>query len=120
MDNIELTMDTDYAPDLAVTEGFGEIKDVVEFIIVKYLSNDDFSITLIEKTEENIKDIHAMIDDGMAITILGNGVANKTSVAELMYGLNHSTRVLFRSTINDAVEKFTKGDEILRKSLRES
>ena len=120
MENIELTMDTNYAPDLTITEGFGEVKDVVEFIIVKYLSNDDFSIALVEQTEENIKDIHKMINDGMAITILGNGVANQTNIAELMYGLNHSARTLFRSAVNDIVQKFTEGDKLLRESLRES
>ena len=119
MGMVELTMDTDYAPNLYPMEDLGEPKDVVEFIIVKYLTNDDFSISLIEQTEENIKAVHDMINEGMAITILGNGVANQTNIAELMYGLNHPTRTLFRSGVNDIVQKFTEGDQLLRQSLKE-
>jgi hypothetical protein len=120
MNNIELTMDTNYAPDLCQEEDFlGMEQDEVKFIIVKYLINDDFSIALLEHTDQNINDIHKMIDEGIQITILGFGAAAHTSIAELMYGLNHPTRALFRSGVNDIVQKFKEGDELLRKSLKE-
>lgn len=116
--NVEFTLDTDYAPKFS-NEDLGEIEKEFNFMIVKFNNSNDTNITIIKETDENVKKIEEMMMQGYKIMVLGMGTAKNTNVTELMYGLNHPTRTLFRSGVNDLVKAFTEGDDLLRKSLKE-
>ena len=118
-DNIELTLDTDYAPKFS-TEGFGEKEKEFNFIFVKYTDKkepNDIKISIVKDSPENLDNIQRMMGEGYQITVLGVGTAKNTNITELMYGLNHPTRTLFRSGVNDLAKLFTEGDGLLKKSL---
>lgn len=116
---IELTLDTEFAPKYS-TETLGEKEEEFNFLIVKYIAGEDISISLVKEDQENINRLDKLMDEGFPVYVLGRGTAKHTNITELIYGLNHPTRVLYRSAVNDISSAFTEGDDLFRKSLKES
>ena len=119
-------LDDDYAPKLYTGIPLGDAKEEEKFIIVKVPTQipGETNITLMKKTEENINEINSiMLEDQKngveGIKIIGIGTAFGTNIAEIMYGMNFSTRNIYRSSIGELSRKFTEIDKEIRLLMNE-
>ena len=120
--NNEFILDDEYAPKLRSDIPLGDKKEELEFLILKIPTEipGEINITLLEKNKENIREINNLLQGGnIGIEILGCGNARNTNAAELMYGLNFSTRNLFRSSIGNIAKSFTDSDKEIRLLMNE-
>ena len=112
-----ITFDTDYMPRLSnipIKEGNG--KDS-EFVILEFNTTEsgDPNTTIIPKEQLETEQFKNLIEAGMC-RIIGGGVCTK-SISELMYGLQHTTRIMYKHTIQEAFKKFTTDDIFIRESF---
>jgi len=123
--NNEMKFDTKYIPSLATQTPLREKyidEKLISFLIVELEANKeskDPNISIIEDNERN----REMIELTNA-TIVGGGVTSR-SLPQLMYGLQHPTRLFYKDTmagINEFLDKylnnkFTSDDAQLRETL---
>ena len=121
MNNVIIT-DTDYAPKNSTDEFRGfEGGQKIMFVRVFPESGDPF-INIVADNEYMRE-----CCDKVGAIIVGTGVIEDTSIGELMYGLQHPTRTLYRdamSTFNEIYKKalenkFTADDAELRKQFNQ-
>jgi hypothetical protein len=111
---MDTILDTELSPKLS-TDKLNTTEDKITFLLIDTtIDNGEFtdpSISIIEDTEENrqyIKDNN--------INVIGAGTTKK-SIAELTYGINHPTRLLYRSAVTNLMGEFTEDDKVLRSAL---
>jgi len=113
-----ISMDSDYAPTNSdIKLKMNTTGEKIKFILV-YTTSDDPYTAIMEDTEDNRKTI-----EEYGLKIIGHGETD-ISIPELIYSLNHSSRIQYKSTINDLIEysyklrdRFTKDDKEFREIL---
>ena len=113
MDFIEF--DTDYMPhlsDVELNKSNGEDTKfaIIEFVTVK--ESNDPNIHIVTSDYIESKEVKELIDKGIC-RVIGGGICTK-SIAELMYGLQHTTRIMYKHTIQEAFKKFQTDDGFIR------
>jgi hypothetical protein len=110
-----IEFDTDLMPSLsdAVLEpDNGEDKG---FAILEFLAaaeSGDPNIIIIDNNDLESDNIKDLLDKGIC-RIIGGGVTTK-SIPALMYGLQHTTRIMYKHTIQEMSRKFTTDDEFIK------
>jgi hypothetical protein len=120
-DNKVIGFDTDYSPSLSDTPLRSADSGPEKYIIV-FTSNknsDDLALSILPDTEyfNNIVKEHEL-------TVVARGVSD-ISISSLSYGLQHSTRLLYKSLVqdlnylytNNIMNRFEKDDKLLREEL---
>ena len=116
-----ITIDTDYSPDLSDTPMRAAINGPEKFIIV-YTSgkdSDDLSLSILPDN-----DYYNELIKTNNIKVVARGVSD-ISISSLYYGLQHPTRILYKSLVqdlnyfyhNNIGTRFEKDDEVLRTEL---
>ena len=113
MDSI--TFDTDFMPSLSDLElenedGTDKGFAILEFVTVEESKDPNITIIPSEKVESEY--FQDLISKGIC-KIIGGGVSTK-SIPALMYGIQHTTRVMYKHTIQEAFRKFSSDDEFIR------
>jgi hypothetical protein len=120
-DNKVIGFDTDYSPSLSDTPLRSADSGPEKYIIV-FTSNknsDDLALSILPDTEyfNNIVKEHDL-------TVVARGVSD-ISISSLSYGLQHSTRLLYKSLVqdlnyfysNNIMNRFENDDKLLREEL---
>lgn len=121
-DNKVIGFDTDYSPKLSeaplrkVQEG-GEEKFMIVFTSGK--DSDDLALSILPDT-----DYYKLLVSTNNMKIVAKGVSD-ISISSLSYGLQHSTRLLYKSLVqdlnyffkNNVDHRFENDDELLRTEL---
>ena len=113
-----IEFDTDLMPSLsdAVLEpDNGEDKG---FAILEFLTaaeSGDPNIIIIDNNDLESDNIKDLLDQGIC-RIVGGGVTTK-SIPALMYGLQHTTRIMYKHTIQEMSRKFTTDDEFIKSTF---
>ena len=116
-----ITVDTDYCPDLSDVPLRAPEKIPENFMIV-YTSgkdSDDLALSILPDTEY-YNDLVKVYN----LKVVAKGFSN-ISLSSLYYGLQHSTRILYKNLVQDLNQfyhnkvgtRFEKDDEILRTEL---
>lgn len=101
--------DAQIEPDTGKDTGFA----ILEFLVAAESEDPNIMIVPNEDLEsENIKDL---IEKGIC-RIVGGGITTK-SIPSLMYGLQHTTRLMYKHTIQEMTRKFTTDDEFIKASF---
>lgn len=116
-----ITIDTDYSPDLADVP-FRSVQGLEEGFIIVYTSGKDSDDLALSILPDN--DYYNNLVKENNLKIVARGKSN-VSISSLSYGLQHSTRLLYKSLVQDLNQfyfnkvngRFEKDDEILRTEL---
>lgn len=103
-----VTMDTDYIPDSNTPYELERQPEFIKYLLVEVPVADDTYVAVIGDTEDNIK----MIRESN-MNIIGQG-ETCVSLGSLIYGLNHPTRVSYKSScgaLKEAVNKLYSVDD---------
>ena len=118
-----VTIDTDYAPNLAEDIPMrSPDKDQPEEFVIVYTSgkdSNDLALSILPINNYTLELIHAN-----NLTVVARGSAN-ISLSSLSYGLQHSTRLLYKSFVQDInafymthiFNRFESDDRLLRTEL---
>lgn len=112
-----ITFDTDFIPRLSnIPMKEDEGKDN-GFAILEFNTTEsgDPNITIIPKDQLESEQFKNLIEAGMC-RVVGGGITTK-SIPALMYGLQHTTRIMYKHTIQEAYKKFTTDDIFIRESF---
>ena len=110
-----INFDTDFMPslskvDIIQDDGKDNAFAILEFVATAESKDPNITIIPNEKLESDyFKDL---IEKGIC-KIVGGGVTTK-SIPALMYGIQHTSRVMYKHTIQEAFRKFTTDDEFIR------
>ena len=116
-----ITIDTDYSPDLSDVP-FRSVQGSEEGFIIVYTSSkdsDDLALSILPDNEY----YNNLVKDNN-LTIVARGKSD-VSISSLSYGLQHSTRLLYKSLVQDLNQfffnkingRFEKDDEVLGTEL---
>ena len=110
-----INFDTDYMPNLSAFKLEKDDGKEHKFVIVEFatvMESQDPNIVIIPEEDKDSEFFKQLIDQGVC-TIVGSGVTTK-SIANLNYGLQHNTRVMYKHTIQEAFKSFTMDDGYVR------
>lgn len=119
----EVILDTDYIPELSDIEikSNKDNKDSITKFILVYATGNDPYTAIMEDNDENRK---VVVDNDLSI--IGSG-ETKLSIQELIYSLNHASRIQYKEAIANLVlftnamkKKFTEDDANFRQVLNET
>ena len=113
-----ITFDTDYMPSLSAVPLEEDPKEDIAFTIleIKETMSKDPNIVIVPTAY--LEDESSILADMLKtdfVKVVGKGTTSK-SIGQLMYGLQHTTRTLYKHTIQEAFKKFTADDQFIRTS----
>ena len=114
--NSVITCDTDYLPkESNIKLNENENNEKIKFFIVDISNNHDVNYAILEATMDNLT-----IIEEKKLPIIAEGYSY-TSMAKLIYGLQHPERLLYKSFISDLNEilenRYTQDDMLLKNEL---
>ena len=120
-DNKVIGFDTDYSPSLSDTPLRSADSGPEEYMIVFTSSkdSDDLALSILPDNEH----FNNMVEE-YNLKVVARGVSD-ISISSLSYGLQHSTRLLYKSLVqdlnylytNNIMNRFEKDDKLLREEL---
>ena len=110
-----IEFDTDLMPSLSDAQIEPDNGEDKGFAILEFLAaaeSEDPNIMIIPNENLESDNIKNLLDQGIC-RIVGGGITTK-SIPSLMYGLQHTTRLMYKHTIQEMTRKFTTDDEFIK------
>ena len=113
-----IEFDTDLMPYLSDAQVESDTGKDTGFAILEFLvaaESEDPNIMIVPNEDLKSENIKSLLEEGIC-RIVGGGITTK-SIPALMYGLQHTTRLMYKHTIQEMTRKFTTDDEFIRSTF---